>query len=240
MAEKLLGTWVGPEATGKAWTALMVKHDGRVQIIRNLKLGIPMSIRLYNQVAHTTLSYVSEMTELNNGVTWKIKKALQKLTAAPVWAFPLEIMFGFNELRIAQNVHNIQVTARAAMYRLALRLPNLDQLANLPLNHYEDPEEFLHQALEQWRRRSITWTIFQLKRRLQAAPAFCSIPGGVMRNKKIREAAQKMFGPKPVQAGMARRIIYWIGTASEPHVNHVIVALKKAPLVLEEALLLGC
>ena len=54
---KLLGVLVGPGADGQDWVDLISKVKQRIREIRQLALGIPRSIVLFNAVAFSLISY---------------------------------------------------------------------------------------------------------------------------------------------------------------------------------------
>ena len=54
---KFLGFYVGPNAAGVGWEPIIAKIKLRIRIIRNLRLGIPRSVILFNAVAFSCIAY---------------------------------------------------------------------------------------------------------------------------------------------------------------------------------------
>ena len=117
----LLGIPVGPDADGLAWPPLFVKMRKRLRMVRALGLGIPRSVFLYNAVAFGSASYSLSLAPLIKDAIRNFNRLLrlfQFLTAAPVNAFPSEILFHLRGLGLGQSVNHAR-WAMASQLRVA-------------------------------------------------------------------------------------------------------------------------
>ena len=143
-------------------------------------------------------------------ITRKLNRLFQYLTAAPIYAFPNELLFQLRSCGLGGNIDHATCTSRASMYRVAA-VADIDNtypsiaLDFSPDNHYR----FLAHPMREWVLRSLTHGIWTNKRRVDAFPDAVALFGVKKSQSKLAAIIWPSLNVRSAGHGLLRRVRYF-------------------------------
>ena len=116
-AGKYLGVWVGPDAGNKSWNHCAAKYGSRCRYIKDLGLGMWMTVALYDSLAASVLQFVAQMMAPPRWVLQLEKRMLNLLAHGPYGWLPAEANFILDAVGLPGHMRTIWCTSLAARGR---------------------------------------------------------------------------------------------------------------------------
>ena len=117
-AGKYLGMWIGPDAGDKSWIHCAAKYESRCRYIKNLGLGMWMTIALYNSLAVSVLQFVAQMLAPPRWILQLETRMLNLLAHGPYRWLPTEANFILDAIGLPGHMRTIWCTSLAARGRV--------------------------------------------------------------------------------------------------------------------------
>ena len=173
-AAKLLGVWVGPDAGDRTWLEVRSRVARRLREIKSLHLGIASAAVLFNSIAFATAGYVISIVKRDAATRRWFNRSFQLLTAAPIYAFPNEVLVGLDKCGVSVAVKHFSSAASAAMFRAAASSIVLhDAVSAIGVNfNPDDLDRFLSHPSRSWVREAVSINLFDS---WTALGGFCDI-----------------------------------------------------------------
>ena len=206
---KLLGILVGPNVGENMWPEVLRKHGRRVSNIRSLGLGLPSSAAFYNQAAFSTLAYVGAMVTPSQTHRSRVEADVQRLTAAPIWAFPKEVLHNLASCGLGPNIRHLAAVSAASMASLAARTDGLAELCESMCWRPGNEGPLLSHPFEQWRANCVAQTIFDTRIRVMTQCVDVDVTERKnMQARLTKSLSANVYNMCP-RAGYLRRARHW-------------------------------
>jgi endonuclease/exonuclease/phosphatase family metal-dependent hydrolase len=184
---KHLGVLVGPGALATRWAAPLAKFLDRAISIKAAGGGLSESIRMYGVLAVSTLQYLSQFCSPPLAVRKIEARAIARVSSSPLYAFPVALGSGLQELGLRPGFMHIETLALAAQARASSTSRHLHNILALtdPTADSIDDDVFLHDRWSQWRRESLTSGVRRILGLLARSPAAAAVPGGLGMQRRL-------------------------------------------------------
>jgi hypothetical protein len=206
-----LGVLVGPGADPIRWAAALAKYLDRAVSIKGAGGGLCESIRMYGSLAVSTLQYIAQYCSPPASARKIEARAIARITSSPLYAFPVSLASGLDEIGLRPGVVHIEAMAIAAQLRAlasSQHLPTILALTSVTADEIDD-DAFLHDRWLEWRAVALTTGIRANIGRLHGSPALLAIrPGDGMQRRYYRVLlpATRSLHPSAV---LRARLAHW-------------------------------
>jgi hypothetical protein len=114
---KHLGVLVGPGAVPTRWTPAFAKFLDRALCIKSAGGGLSESIRMYGALAVSTLQYIGQFCSPPPAIRKIEARAIARITSSPLYAFPISLGSGLQEIGLRPGFTHIETMSHAAQIR---------------------------------------------------------------------------------------------------------------------------
>jgi endonuclease/exonuclease/phosphatase family metal-dependent hydrolase len=208
---KHLGVLVGPGALPTRWAAPIAKFLDRAISIKAAGGGLSDSIRMYGVLAVSTLQYLSQFCSPPVAIRKIEARAIARVTSSPLYAFPVSLGSGLQEIGLRPGLVHIEALAMAARARASAssqHLATILALTDVTADSMDD-DVFLHDRWSQWRRESLTSGVRHILGVLARSPAAAAVlPGMGMQRRLYRALLPTTRALHPVEVIRAR-LSHW-------------------------------
>jgi hypothetical protein len=187
---KHLGVQVGPGALATRWAAPMAKFLDRAICIKAAGGGLSESIRMYGVLAVSTLQYLSQFCSPPLAVRKVEARAIARVTSSPLYAFPIVLGSGLEELGLRPGFSHIETLSLAAQARASASSKHLQTILDLtdPAADDNDDDAFMHDRWQVWRRDSLTAGVRKVLALIALSPAAAAVPTGLGMQRRFYRA----------------------------------------------------
>jgi hypothetical protein len=218
---KHLGVLVGPGAEPLRWTPAVAKFLDRALCVKAAGGGLSESIRMYGALAVSTLQYLGQFCSPPASVRKVEARAIARVTSSPLYAFPISLGSGLQEIGLRPGFTHIEAMAAAAQLRAISSSKHLPAILALVDSRADgvDDDAFLHDRWGVWRRASLTSGILRNLRILSNSPSLAAVlPGGGMQARLYRILLPSHRSLHPV-AVLRARLAHWGFVGPELHLT---------------------
>jgi hypothetical protein len=208
---KHLGVMVGPGAEPLRWTPAFAKYLDRALCVKAAGGGLSESIRMYGALAVSTLQYLGQFCSPPASIRKVEARAIARVTSSPLYAFPISLGSGLQEIGLRPGFTHIEAMAVAAQLRAISTSKHLPTILALVDSRADgvDVDSFLHDRWGGWRRASLTSGILRNIRILSNSSALSAVlPGGGMQARLYRLILPSHRSLHPV-AVLRARLAHW-------------------------------
>ena len=186
---KHLGVLVGPGAVPTRWAAAFSKFLDRALSIKAAGGGLSESIRMYGTLAVTTLQYIGQFCSPPLAVRKIEARAIARITSSALYAFPVSLGSGLQEIGLRPGFTHIETMSKAAQIRAissSKHLPTILALTDVAADEVDD-DTFLHDRWGEWRRVALTTGVRECHNRVAQSPSLAAVaPGAGMQQRLYR------------------------------------------------------
>ncbi len=132
---------VGPGADPTRWTAALIKFLDRALSIKAAGGGLSESIRMYGALAVSTLQYLAQFCSPPTAIRKIEARAIARVTSSALYAFPISLGSGLQELGLRPGFIHIETMALAAQLRAissSKHLPAILALTDIAADGVDD------------------------------------------------------------------------------------------------------
>jgi hypothetical protein len=208
---KHLGIMVGPGADLVRWSAATIKFLDRALCVKAAGGGLSESIRMYGALAVSTLQYIGQYCSPPASIRKIEARAIARITSSPLYAFPISLGSGLQEIGLRPGFTHIEAMSAAAQVRAissSQHLPTILALIDSVADGVDD-DAFLHDRWGEWRRVALTTGILKNLQMLNREPSFASVlPGAGMQQRLYRLMLPNIRTLHPT-AVLRARLTHW-------------------------------
>jgi endonuclease/exonuclease/phosphatase family metal-dependent hydrolase len=208
---KHLGVLVGPGAAPTRWAPAFAKFLDRALCVKAAGGGLSESIRMYGALAVSTLQYIGQYCSPPASVRKIEARAIARITSSPLYAFPVSLGSGLQEIGLRPGFTHIETMAAAAQLRAISSSKHLGTILAFTDVAVDgvDANSFVHDRWADWRRISLTTGVRENLRRLAATPALAAVtPGAGMQQRLYRLLLPSLRALHPITVIRAR-LSHW-------------------------------
>jgi hypothetical protein len=208
---KHLGVLVGPGAVPTRWTPAFAKFLDRALCIKSAGGGLSESIRMYGALAVSTLQYIGQFCSPPPAIRKIEARAIARITSSPLYAFPISLGSGLQEIGLRPGFTHIETMSHAAQIRAissSKHLPTILALTDVAADGVDD-DAFLHDRWAEWRRVALTTGVRENLRLVAESPALTAVlPGAGMQQRLYRLLLPSTRALHPT-AVLRARLAHW-------------------------------
>jgi hypothetical protein len=186
---KHLGVMVGPGAAPARWTAALIKFLDRALCIKAAGGGLSESIRMYCALAVSTLQYLAQYSSPPTAIRKIEARAIARVTSSALYAFPISLGSGLQELGLRPGFVHVEAMALAAQLRAissSKHLPAILALTDTTADGVDD-DSLLHDRWSEWRAVALTTGVRTNLRRIADTPSLAAeLPGAGLQQRLYR------------------------------------------------------
>jgi hypothetical protein len=177
---KHLGVMVGPGATVVRWVGALARFLDRACCVKAAGGGLSESVRMYGALAVSTLQYLAQFCSPPAAVRKIEARAIARITSSPLYAFPISLGSGLQELGLRPGFTHIEAMSSAAQLRAIAASQHMHTIVALTNTAADgvDDEAFLHDRWSSWRASALTTGVLRNLSLLKDSPALAAIAPG--------------------------------------------------------------
>jgi hypothetical protein len=162
---------------------------------------------MYGVLAVSTLQYLSQFCSPPSAVRKIEARAIARVTSSPLYAIPISLGSGLQELGLRPGFTHIEAMSIAAQARASTTSRHLPTILALtdPVADSLDDDAFLHDRWGQWRHESLTAGVRQILALISRSPAAAAVPHGLgMQRRLYRTLLPSTRALHPIEVLRAR------------------------------------
>jgi hypothetical protein len=162
-------------------------------------------------LAVSTLQYIGQFCSPPPAVRKIEARAIARITSSPLYAFPVSLGSGLQEIGLRPGFIHIEAMSKAAQIRAissSKHLPTILALTDVAADEVDD-DTFLHDRWGEWRRVALTTGVRENLRRVAESPALAAVmPGAGMQQRLYRLMLPSTRALHPT-AVLRARLAHW-------------------------------
>jgi endonuclease/exonuclease/phosphatase family metal-dependent hydrolase len=208
---KHLGVQVGPGALTSRWAAPLAKFLDRAVSIKAAGGGLSDSIRMYGVLAVSTLQYLSQFCSPPAAVRKIEARAIARVTSSPLYAFPICLGSGLQELGLRPGFTHIETMSIAAQARASTTSRHLPTILALtdPTADDRDIDSFMYDRWGQWRRESLNAGVRRVLVLIASSPSSAAVLPGLGMQRRLYRSLLPLTRAQHPQEVLRARLSHW-------------------------------